>query len=108
MSTVVFETSVKAWRIADGQIIRGRGRGGEEQVPMISGTLLRVGVHEGATDDGEKYKQVECDLETVDGRESVKAAIGLNPTSSNVTPFMFLQGLLACKKGDVIAINPER
>lgn len=75
---------------------------------MIVGRLERVGVYEGEADDGERYKQLEVDLGTNEGRISVKAAISLNPQSSNVAAFQFAQGLLAVEKGDLIAIKPQR
>lgn len=75
---------------------------------MIVGTLDRVGIFEGQSDDGERYKQLEVDLGTKEGRVSVKAAISLNPQSSNVSAFQFAQGLLAVRKGDLIAIKPQR
>lgn len=106
--SVTFQTTIIGWRIADGLLKRGRGREGEETLEMIDGRLLRVGVYEGVGEDGTAYKQVECDLDTEDGIQYVKAAIGLNPQASNLTPFMFVQGLLAVDKGDWIAIAPER
>ena len=104
---VTFEGTSTIWRIADGALCRGRGRGGEESIPMIVGKLTRIGHHVGQADDGETYEQVECDLETEDGNVSVKAAIK-HGVASNVTPFMFVQGLLATRKGDLIAIKPSK
>lgn len=105
---ITFETSVKSWRIADGLLIRGRGRGGEEQTSMIAGRLERVGIYEGTTDDNELYKKLEVDL-NVDGQTvSVGCNIKLDPKASNVTAFQFAQGLLAVEKGDYIAIKPDK
>lgn len=107
MATVTFEGGARAWRIADGKIVRGRGRGGEEELSIAYGKLVRVGVHEGETDDGEHYKKVECDLETDDGIESIGCAIR-DGNAANVAPFQFAVGLLECAKGETIALKAER
>lgn len=74
---------------------------------MIVGKLIRVGEHEGVADDGTEYRQVECDLDIDGETHTVKASIG-SGNASNVTPFMFVQGLLAVDKGDIIAIKPDK
>lgn len=108
MSAVTFDTGITGWRIADGILKRGRGREGEATLDMIDGKLVRIGVHEGTAEDGTPYKQIECDLETEDGLQFVKAAIGLKDTASNVTPAQFGMALLECAKGEWIAIRPKR
>jgi len=107
--SVTFDTTLTGWRIADGVLKRGRGRDGDEQLDMIDGRLLRIGVHEGTGEDGTPYKQIECDLQSDEhGTCFVKSSIGLSPTASNVTATQFGMALLECAKGEWIAIKPQR
>lgn len=102
--TVKTYSGPSAWRIADGKLRRGREVDGNlEERTQVTGNLLRVGVHEGVTDDGQTYEKIECDLETANGIVS----IGAN-TSSVTSSITFAQGLLECAKGELICIEPNK
>lgn len=103
------EGQLTTWRIADGVLKTGRGRDGDRQREDITGILKSVSYVEGQKDDGEKYAQVEVNLEDEDGDDiRVKASVGLSAVASNVTAFGFVAGLLHCKEGDDIGIFPQQ
>jgi hypothetical protein len=103
------EGNLTTWRIADGVLKTGRGRDGDRQREDITGILKSVSYVEGQKDDGEKYAQVEVNLEDEDGDDiRVKASVGLSAVASNVTAFGFVAGLLHCKEGDDIGIFPQQ
>lgn len=90
-----------AWRIASGHVCRGREIDGTyETTPRLVGLLVRVGVHDGETADGETYQKVECDLQTRDGLVSV----GCN-TSAKTSSITFAGALVQCAKGDLICVE---
>jgi hypothetical protein len=103
------EGNLTTWRIADGVLKTGRGRDGDRQREDITGILKSVSYVEGQKDDGEKYAQVEVNLEDEEGDDiRVKASVGLSAVASNVTAFGFVAGLLHCKEGDDIGIFPQQ
>jgi len=103
------EGNLTTWRIADGILKTGRGREGDIQRDDLTGILKSVSYVEGVRDDGEKYAQVEANLEDENGDDiRVKASVGLSAVASNVTAFGFVAGLLECKEGDDIGIFPQQ
>ena len=103
------EGNLTTWRIADGILKTGRGREGDLQRDDLTGILKSVSYVEGVRDDGEKYAQVEANLEDENGDDiRVKASVGLSAVASNVTAFGFVAGLLHCKEGDDIGIFPQQ
>ena len=103
------EGNLTTWRIADGILKTGRGRDGDLQRDDLTGILKSVSYVEGVRGDGEKYAQVEANLEDENGDDiRVKASVGLSAVASNVTAFGFVAGLLHCKEGDDIGIFPQQ
>lgn len=105
-STPVSTSAPKAWRFADGKIVRGR-KNEEEYLEAIVGVLKRVTIFYGELDTGAKYGKLEAELEGKDGPivvgSSILSATNGRPTlSSSIT---FAQGLLLCGAGDAIQIT---
>lgn len=93
--------SIPNWRIAGGAICRGREEDGTlERRPQIVGSIRRIGVHEGETDDGRAYSQLECELQTAKGLESVHTNL-----SSMTSSLTFAEGLLMTTRDQVVAIE---
>lgn len=104
----------KSWRFSKGKIVSGREKDGTlVDRPHIRGTLLRVGIHEGVTNDqyAKPYKQVEADIETRDGVIYVKAGLldgetfELRPSRSSID---FAWGLMQLVEGDVFQITTAK
>lgn len=91
----------RGWRLANGQIVRGREEDNNlETTEKLVGFVIRVGVHEGVTSDGERYRKVECDIRTRSGIEHV----GCN-TNAKTASITFALGLLQIGKDDLIALQ---
>lgn len=104
----VLEGNLTTWRIADGVLKTGRGREGDSQKSDITGILKNFCYFEGSNDEGERYAQIEVNLEDEDGQDvRVKSSVGLQATNSNVAAAGLMMGLLKCKQGDDIGIFPE-
>ncbi len=102
----VSTSAPKAWRFANGKIVRGR-KGEEEYLEAIVGALKRVTVFYGELDTGERYGKLEAELEGKDGPivagSSILSATNGRPTlSSSIT---FAQGLLMTAVGEVVQIT---
>lgn len=98
-----------AWRISDGKFRRGRN-GDEETRDAILGLLVRVGVHEGVTPDGQSYAKLECDLErngeTVSVGANLKNAGTGKPTYT--TCIGLAQILLELKPGELVQLEARK
>lgn len=89
------------WRIANGTICKGRELDGSlESTDKLVGYVIRVGVHNGVTDDGEAYRKVECDLRTKNGIEHIGCS-----TKSLSSSISFALGLLQIGPNDLVAIT---
>jgi hypothetical protein len=96
----------KAWRIAQGKIIRGRTGEEEERGPIL-GHLIRIGTHYGTLEDGRAYARLECEVKTNRGVECVGTALQ-NPENGKPTlssSISFAEGLLECAQGELIQIE---
>lgn len=97
---------VAAWRIADGKFRRGRN-GQEEERDALLGRLVRVGVHDGVTPDGQEYAKLECDLErngeTLSVGANLKNAATGRPTYT--TCIGLAQILLELKPGELVQLE---
>lgn len=95
-----------AWRIADGRFRRGRN-GQEEERDALLGRLVRVGVHEGVTPDGQEYAKLECDLERNGETFSVGANLRNAATGkpTYTTCIGLAQILLELKPGDLVQLE---
>lgn len=101
----------RAWRPADGKIVRGRTEDSSyEEREAILGYLREIHVFYGETPDGQDYGKLEALLHTRNGLEVFGTNI-LNPSngkptlSSSVT---FALALLDCAKDELIQINANR
>jgi len=92
---------VGAWRIADGKIVRGRGRGGSEQRETLAGSIESVYtqlVHDGVNDKDKTYIGVV--LKNTEGAHSVH-------TSSMSTAMGLMRAMLDCGPGKPVVIVPK-
>lgn len=90
------------WRIAKGQILRGREEDGTlESIDNLEGDLLWTTIHEGIGDDGSEYQYVKACLRLRDGSEE---RIHTSTTSKSATA-TFVSALLQCQPGDFISIT---
>lgn len=97
----VRSTISMVWRIASGQICRGREVDGTyETTPRLVGRLLRVGIHDGITQEGEAYQKVEADLLTSNGPVSVGVS-----TDSKTSSITFAGALAQVKPGALICVE---
>ena len=75
---VVVASGGRSWRFSKGAIVTGRSDDGSlQERKRIVGNIVRVGIHEGRTNDqyAKPYKQVECDVQTSNGLIYVKAGL---------------------------------
>lgn len=97
----VRSSTPSAWRIANGLICRGREADGTlESTPRLVGRLVRVGVHDGTTQDGETYQKVEADLLTSEGLVS----IGCN-TSAKTSSITFAGAIVQVRPDELICVE---
>ncbi len=93
--------TIPNWRIANGTICRGREDDGTlETKTQLVGRIARIGVHSGEADDGRPYSQLECELQTSKGLESVHTNL-----SSMTSSLTFAEALLLTSKDQVVAIE---
>lgn len=98
----IYET----WRVAKGQLCRGREVDGTLEVHptgQVLGYLRRIGIQAGIGDDGRPYENLEAELETKTGNTTVKAS-----TASITSSASFARALLDCAKDQVIAIEAKQ
>ena len=84
-----------SWRFSEGKIVKGRVADGSlESTPMLVGRIVRIGIHEGVTDDQyhKPYMQLEADMETASGPVSVHCGL-LDEKDQTIRPSMAAIGL---------------
>lgn len=99
---------IPTYRLAAGKVKIGKGEG-DEVLNNIAGFLVGFDYIEGQNEEtGEDYARVRCELELKDGRTvRVGCKVGTNREASQITPAGFAMGMMACKEGDDILIEPK-
>lgn len=98
---------IPTYRLASGKVKIGQGEG-DEVLNNIAGFLVGFDYIEGTNEEtGDDYARVRCELELADGQKvRVGCKVGTNREASQITPAGFAMGLMACKEGDDILIQP--
>jgi len=104
-------TPTGAWRIADGEVRRGRPIDGSvETTEQLYGYLTRISIYEGVTQDDMPFERLEIAILTNDGEQRL-GTYCRKPTDGKPSYSVLMTlgpALLQCAKGEPITISAHK